>query len=119
MRILFISLLLSSSLWATLEPVRCYELVEVGRGIIISNPAPDQFIINVGGLPLPVKLVSRAKCIDCNEDVFETISQPLTRLTFKGKRSDISNPYSESGTLDGESYVRIKCPKEILRDLTI
>ncbi len=114
MKFLFISFLLASSLWAVLEPERCYEH-EDGHIFAIRNPKPDQYeliVFTLGGpMKMVLKLVSRARCMDCNEDVFEITHQPTNKITFKGKCSDIVDPYSESGTVNGESYVRIKCPK--------
>ena len=53
-----------------------------------------------------LKLTQRVRCIDCNQDVFETpenlimgyIKNTVKHIVrFNGRRSDIQDPYSESG----------------------
>lgn len=117
MRILFISFLLAGSLWADLEAPRCYQLGGEA-GFVIINPEPDRYALFLGFFGYPLKLNSRAKCMDCNKDVFEVIDHPKMQVIFNGKRSNESDPYSESGTVAFAnvfyltSYVRVKCPND-------
>ncbi|MEI6805282.1 MAG: hypothetical protein WCK49_02105 [Myxococcaceae bacterium] len=65
-----------------------------------------------------LKLQSRARCMDCNEDVFDMVNTPGQTIRFEGKRSDAMNPASETGVVYlgsmPVSYSKANCPISML-----
>ncbi|MEI6789730.1 MAG: hypothetical protein WCK42_00935 [Myxococcaceae bacterium] len=61
-----------------------------------------------------LKLQSRARCIDCNEDVFDMLEAPGQTMRFEGKRVNAMDPASETGVVYLGSmpvfYTRENCP---------
>lgn len=61
-----------------------------------------------------LKLQSRARCMDCNEDVFDIVDAPGQTIKFEGKRSNTMDPSSETGImylgLMLVSYTKENCP---------